>query len=83
MVRSGRDLDKESQVAIKRVQDATEDLTYLRRLLREVALLRRVRGCVCVCACTCVFTCVFLLHATRMHMSYECVGQMCLHILNH
>ena len=44
VVRSGRDLERESQVAIKRVQDATEDLTYLRRLLREVALLRRVRG---------------------------------------
>ena len=44
VVRSGRDLERESQVAIKRVQDATEDLTYLRRLLREVALLRRLRG---------------------------------------
>ena len=44
VVRSGRDLERENQVAIKRVQDATEDLTYLRRLLREVALLRRVRG---------------------------------------
>ncbi len=44
VVRSGRDCDKESQVAIKRVQDATEDVTTLRRLLREVALLRRVRG---------------------------------------
>ena len=32
------------QVAIKRVQDTAVDATSLRRLMRELALLRRSRG---------------------------------------
>jgi len=44
VVRTGRDLVDNCQIALKRVQDAAPDTTQLRRLMRELALLRRVRG---------------------------------------
>lgn len=44
MVRTARDLQNDQQVAIKRVQDAAPDAGQLRRLMRELAMLRRARG---------------------------------------
>jgi len=44
VVRTGRDLVDNCQIALKRVQDAAPDTTQLRRLMRELALLRRIRG---------------------------------------
>jgi len=44
VVKIARDLGRDEQVAIKRVQDAAPDAAQLRRLLRELGLLRRVRG---------------------------------------
>jgi serine/threonine protein kinase len=44
VVCTARDLQLNSHVAIKRVEDAAEDASTLRRLCRELALLRRVRG---------------------------------------
>ena len=44
VVRIARDLQQGRPVAIKRVSDAAPDYYQLRRLMRELALLRRVRG---------------------------------------
>ena len=44
VVRIARDLQQDRPVAIKRVSDAAPDYYQLRRLMRELALLRRVRG---------------------------------------
>ena len=44
VVKTARDLELGRTVAIKRVQDVSVDVTSLRRVMRELALLRRNRG---------------------------------------
>jgi serine/threonine protein kinase len=44
VVRMAHDLQLDRQVAIKRVQDAAPDYLQLRLLMRELSLLRRLRG---------------------------------------
>ena len=44
VVKTGRDLRSDQQVAIKRLQDAAPDAAQVRRLMRELAMLRRARG---------------------------------------